>query len=194
MTKVNRDHIWMFFEHGIDISTKTLYLGYGADDEMDLDQKATADVLKGLHVLSNIRPEEPIRILLNNTGGDTQHGLAIYDAIHNVTSPVHITVYGHCYSIGAWILQAADKRIMSKHSSLMIHDGDSVVSGKKEEFKNWHKFYEEQDHRCREILLERIREVQPGYTLRQVEKMLKTDTVMWPAQALALGLIDEIIE
>lgn len=194
MAKVNKDQVWLFYEHGIELSTKTLYLGYGADDEMDLDQKVTADVLKGLHILSSIRPEEPIRIVMNNTGGDSHHGLAIYDAIRNVPSPVHIIVYGHCYSIAAWILQAGDKRIMSKHSSLMIHDGDNSISGKKQEFKNWQKFYEEQDHVCREILLERIREKHPGYAMSKLEKMLKTDTIFWPREALELGLIDEVIE
>lgn len=192
--RVNKEQIWLFYEHGIELSTKTIYLGYGADDEMDLDQKVTADVLKGLRILSSIRPEEPISILMNNTGGDTQHGLAIYDAIRNVASPVHITVYGHCYSIGAWILQAGDMRRMSKHSSLMIHDGDSIVSGRKEEFKNWHKFYQEQDQVCRDILLERIHEKNPKFSISKLERMLKTDTIMWPKQALELGLIDEVIE
>lgn len=182
--RINKDQVWLFYEHGIELSTKTLYLGFGADEEVDLDQKVTADVLKGLHILSSIRPEEPIRIMMNNQGGDTQHGLAIYDAIRNVSSPVHITVYGHAYSIAAWILQAGDVRRMSKHSSLMIHDGQGTKS----------RFFKEQDSLCRDILLQRIKEKHPEYSAARLQKLLDTDTYLWPQQALELGLIDEVVE
>lgn len=184
MARVNKDQVWLFFEHGIELSTKTLYLGSGTDTEIELDEKVTADVLKGLHILSSIRPEDPIRIMLNNQGGDTQHGLAIYDAIRNVSSPVHIVVYGHCYSIAAWILQAGDKRMMSKHSSLMIHHGQG-------EKTQWAK---EEDDLCMDILLERIREKHPEFSKARLNKMLLKDTYMRPKQALELGLIDEILE
>jgi ATP-dependent Clp protease, protease subunit len=194
MAKISKDHIYLFFEHGIDISTKTLYMG-GEDEEkeIDLDSGLTARVIKGLRVLSAIRPEDPIHIILNNQGGDTQHGLAIYDAIRMVPGPVHITVMGHCYSMAAWVLQAGDIRRMTKHSSIMIHDGDSTVSGKKEETRNWFKFYQEQDEICRQILLSKIKEKHPDFPPAKLMKMLKTDTILWAPQALELGLVDEIV-
>lgn len=184
MAKVNKDQIWLFYEHGIELATKTLYIGHGQEPVMDLDDKVAADVLKGLHILSSIRPEEPIRILVNNQGGDTQHGLAIYDAIRNVSSPVHATVYGHCYSIAAWILQAADIRRMSKNSSMMIHHGEGTRD----------QFTKEQDERCMDILLERIREKNPDYSRARLNAMLLKDTYLWANQALELGLIDEVVE
>ena len=184
MARINKDHIDKFYDYNIELATKTLYLGFGDSSDHDLDEKITAHIIKGLHILSTIRPEEPIRIIMNNQGGDTQHGLAIYDTIRGLSSPVHIDVYGHCYSIGAWILQAADHRRMSKHSSLMIHDGEGTKD----------KFHREQDEKCRDILLARIREKHPDYKVSVLQKLLDTDTYMWPEQALALGLIDEVIE
>lgn len=184
MARVNKEQVWLFFEHGVELATKTIYLGTGDSDDYDLDQKVTADVLKGLRILSSIRPEEPISIILNNQGGETQHGLAIYDAIRSLSSPVHITVYGHCYSIGAWILQAGDVRRMSKHSSLMIHHG----SGDKTTFDR------EMDEKCVDILLDRIKEKHPDFSKKQLDKMLLKDSYMWPEDALKLGLIDEIGE
>ena len=190
----NRDQLYLFLEHGVELDTKTIYMGYGLDPEMDIDQGLARNVIMGLRILSSIRPEEPISIIVNCQGGDTQHGFAIYDAIRMVNSPVHITVIGHCYSMAAWILQAGDIRRISRNSSLMIHDGDSTVSGRKDETKSWYKFYEEQDVMCREILLQKIREKNPGFTMAKLEKMLKTDTILWPQQALELGLIDEVLE
>lgn len=194
MARISKDHISYFLEHDVDISTKTIYMGAGKDEECDVDQHLASNVIKGLRILSAIRPEEPIQLIINCQGGDTQHGLAIYDAIRMVPGPVHATILGHCYSIAAWIIQAADLRRMSKSSSLMIHDGDSVVSGNKSETKNWYHFYQEQDIYCRHLLLNKIKEKHPDFTMNKLEKMLKTDTILWPQQALDLGLIDEVIE
>lgn len=194
MSKIYKDQIHLFFEHGVDISTKTIYLGYGGDEEMDVDQVLASNVIKGLRILSSIRPEDPINIIMNCQGGDTQHGFAIYDAIRMSPSQVHVTIIGHCYSMAAWILQAADVRRMSEYSSIMIHDGDNAVSGRKDETRSWYKFYQEQDELARDILLQRIREKNPSFPANKLDKMLKTDTILWPNQALELGLIDEIVK
>jgi ATP-dependent Clp protease protease subunit len=184
MARLSKDHLYLFLEHNVEVATKTIYIGYGATEDMDLDHKVAADVLKGLHILSSIKPDEPINIIINNQGGETQHGLAIYDKIRSMSSTVTITVYGHCYSIGAWILQAGDIRRMSKNSSLMIHHG----SGDKTQFDK------EMDQKCFDILLKRIREKKPDYTAKQLDKLLLKDTYLWPEQALELGLIDEVLE
>jgi ATP-dependent protease ClpP protease subunit len=184
MSRISKDHIYLLFEHGIDIASKTIYIGYGDDEECDLDQKVAADVLKGLHILSVIRPEDSINVLMNCQGGYTQHGFAIYDKIRSLTTPVNITIYGHCYSMASWILQAADHRSMSRNSTLMIHHGD----GPKDAFSK------EQDKRCTRILLDKIREKNPEFTEARLNKMLLRDTYLWPEEALALGLIDEVLE
>lgn len=182
--RISKDYIYLLYEHNIDISTKTIYLGYGGAEDCDVDEVLAADVLKGLHLLSTIKPEEPIHIILNCQGGDTQHGLAIYDAIRNVKSPVHITVYGHCYSMAAWILQAGDIRRMSKNSSLMIHHGEGSKTA----------FDRQQDDTCVDILLDRIREKHPTYSRQKLDKQLLKDWYMIPEEALELGLIDEVVE
>jgi ATP-dependent protease ClpP protease subunit len=184
MARINKDHIDKFYDCNIELNSRTLYIGYGEDKDFDLDQKVTADILKGLHILTTSSKELPIFIILNNQGGDTIHGLAIYDAIRSLPNHVTITVYGHCYSIGAWILQAADTRKMAKHSAIMIHHGE----GEKTQFDK------ELDNKCVDILLNRIREKNPDYTKKQLDKLLLKDTYMWGEEALKLGLIDEVGE
>lgn len=184
MAKINKDNLNYFIDNDIDISTKTIYLGHGKSDSCDVDEHLAANVIKGLHILSSIRLGDPINIIINSQGGDTQHGLAIYDAIRLVSSPVHITVFGHCYSIAAWILQAGTIRRMTANSSLMIHDGEGTKS----------KFFKEQDIKCRDILLARIREKHPDFSVTKLQKMLDTDTYLWADQALALGLVDQVVE
>jgi ATP-dependent Clp protease protease subunit len=184
MAKLNKDHIDYFFEYGLELATRTIYIGYGDDEDSDLDQKVAANVIKSLCILSNASPDLPINIIINNQGGFAIHGLAIYDAIRQVPNHVVITVYGHCYSIGAWILQAGDTRRISPHSSLMIHHG----SGDKNEFDR------ELDQICLQLLLKRIREKNPSFTEKQLDKLLLKDSFMWPTKALELGLVDEVLE
>lgn len=184
MARINRDYIDYFYEYNLDLNGRTLYLGYGDDEDSDMDQKVCADILKGLHILTTVSRELPINIIMNNQGGFVYHGLAIYDAIRNLPNHVTISVYGHCHSIGAWILQAADTRKMAKHASLMIHHGE----GNKTEFER------KMDTKCMDILLAKIHEKKPEFTRKQLDKMLLKDTYLWAEEALELGLIDEVIE
>lgn len=191
---MSRDHVDNFFEKHVDLGTRTIYYGYGDEAEEGIDHVLTAAVLKGLHLMSRNRADEPILFLINCEGGDVQHGLAVYDRIEAMKCRVTAEVWGSCYSMAAWVLQAADVRRMSKSSSLMIHDGDGSLNGKKKDMIQWQKFDQERDKLCEEILLRRMRQKDPSITLRKLQKMLATDTILWPHQALELGLIDEVIE
>lgn len=183
MARISKDYIQYFYEHNVDISTKTIYFGYGiADSDIELDHKLASDVIKGLHLLSHIRPDDPIRIIMNCQGGSVEHGLAIYDAIKACKSPVHIVVMGSAYSMAVWVLQAADHRMMSPSSSLMIHDGEGPKDA----------FTKRQDVYCRDILLLSIKEKNPKFTVGELQAMLDTDTYLSSWEALDLGLIDEI--
>lgn len=183
-----------FMEYDVDFTSRTIYLGFGEDEECDVDQYLAKQVIKSLYIMDRTRQDQPITVIINNQGGDSQHGMAIYDAIKMCKSAVHGVVIGHAYSMGAWILQACDVRKMSKHSSMMIHDGDGVVSGRKEELKHWKKFYDELDEVCQDILYSRIKEKIPNFPITKLKSMLRTDTILWPQQAVDLGLCDEIVE
>ncbi len=183
MPRINRDYLDQFLHYNVDVATRTIYLGYGVAEDIDVDQTVASNIIKSLFILSSTRKEEPINMIINCQGGDTQHGLAIYDAIRMVQCPVHITVIGHCYSIAAWILQAGTVRRMTEHSSLMIHHGEGSKTA----------FDKEQDEKCSEILLSRIREKHPNYSEQKLDKLLLKDSYMWPQQALELGLIDEVV-
>lgn len=192
MARVAKEHLDLFYQHGIDIGTKCLYLMDSSEGE--IDARVAADITKGLHILSRIRPEEPIYIIINSGGGDVNQGLAIYDAIRRTPCKVIATVVGTCYSIAAWILQAADHRIMTPHSSLMIHEGETAYSGNVQTVHKSMEFDARQSELCEALLIERIREKHPGFPMIKLKRLLRIDTYMTPQEALDLGLIDEISE
>lgn len=189
MGKFLRDDIDKFFDYNINIPAKTLYLG--KEDGVEHSMAETA--VKGLNILDAKNRKKKLTILMNNPGGDEYHGLAIYDAIKACKSPTIIKVFGHCMSMGAWILQAGDKRIMSPNSTLMIHYGTTAYEGHSKDFDRWS---EENKRICalmEDHLLERIHEKHLRYSKEKLQKEMMFDLILNAQQAVELGLADKIL-
>lgn len=74
-------------------------------------------------------PGEPITIDINSPGGSVVDGLAMYDLIMGLRAKgTHVTTraLGAAFSMGAVLLQAADDRIVTPHSKMLIHEGHQV--------------------------------------------------------------------
>ena len=199
MNKLIRDDIEKFYHYGVDIPSKTLFIGSGnySDDEPKNDGGVNyimaEKAVKGLHILDSKNRNKAITILMNNVGGDEYHGLAIYDAIKACKSKTRIKVYGHAMSMGAWILQAADKRYLSQHSTVMIHYGTWEFAGHALDAKETAK---ENDRLCslmEDHLLQRIKEKHPRYTRETLQELMRFDRYLTSSQAIELGLADSII-
>lgn len=144
--KFKKDDIDQFMENDLYLPTRTLYMGsithFDEGEESGTDYAMAERMVKALHILethdaASKRGEKPITIIMNNIGGDIFHGMAIYDAIRNCTNHVTIKVYGHAMSMGSIILQAADQRIMSPNSKIMVHYGQLSMSGHSNTSKQW---------------------------------------------------------
>ena len=75
-----------------------------------------------------------ITIYINSPGGEVISGLAVYDYIKIMKSPVRTVTIGDAASMGAIIFLAGKKREMLPHTRILIHDpsyGHLDVSGKK---------------------------------------------------------------
>lgn len=198
--RVNKESIDRFYDYDIHIETRTLYIGSANADvehgESGVDATMAERAIKGLHLLDSSAPtgDKPISIVMNNPGGDFYHGLAIFDAIKACKNHVTVVVYGHAMSMGAVILQAADKRVMSPNAKMMIHYGTGGFDGHAKTFQKWAEEYKTLDGWLEKTLLERIKEKQPNYTLAKVQKLCDHDTFLTAKEALDLGLIDEILE
>lgn len=189
MTRINRDHISNYYDHGIDLDSKTI------DFSGEITEELAVRTIKSLRILDRILPEKPITIMINSEGGEVDQGLAIYDEIRRCKSQVNTEVVGVAYSMAAWILQAGDTRRATRHSSIMIHQGEEGGLGdRKKDIKKWLRYSDEQDLLCENILLEKIHVRHPEYTRKSLRGLLDVDTIMWPTQAVELGLLDEIIE
>lgn len=198
MKNLKLDNIDKFYEIDLYIPTRTLFIGSveGQDaEEVGTDFRMAERVIKGLHVLDS-QNDSPIRIIMNNIGGDEYHGMAIYDAIRRCRSHVTMEVAGHAMSMGSVILQAADRRLMTENSRFMMHYGTPILSHPDLHVKQQDSWQEE-DKKFRkwmeDLYLDKIREAKPRFKRERLQHWLDFDKILWPREAVEFGLVDEVL-
>lgn len=194
MARVKTD-LEYFYDYGINLSTRTLYLGSLDTDaegqDSGVNHSMAERAILGLHLL-DMKKDDPITIIMNNPGGDVYHGLAIIDAIGACSNHVTIKVYGMAFSMGAWILQAADERVMAKNSRCLIHYGSTSIEGHSKSATVWAQEEEKINTLMEDAFLTKIKAKHPRFTRKQLHDMLKFDTVFSAQEAVDLGLADKV--
>lgn len=185
-----------WFDYSVYAPKRLVYIGDGVGtgaEILEVDATMNELAIKALTFLDSWSTE-PITIYLNTLGGDWYHGMGIYDLICSLLSYVTIIVIGHACSMGSIILQAADDRVMSHHSVMMIHDGSEYLSSDAKSVEAWAATIKPVRHQMYSIYLEQIRRTRSHYTLKQVEKLCEHDKIFTASQAIEIGLADRVLE
>ena len=185
----------LFHETGLDLSSRTLFMGSEWVDveggEGGTDAIMAERVIKNLHLLENVS-HRPITIIVNNLGGDEYHGMAMFDAIKQSPCSVTMIVRGHAMSMGSILLQAADERVMGPCATQMVHYGTFASYSHSKDFQRHARESLRLDHWMEGVYLDRIRQKQPKYTLKKLRALLRFDKFMTAQQSIDLGLADRI--
>lgn len=183
-----------FHEHNLFLPTRTIYFGgknyYDNSDEVT--SQTVSELIKNLHILEH-REISPISILLNTIGGSWEDGIAVYDIIKALKSPVTIIGLGKVYSMGSIILQACGKRVLTKNTYVLIHDGVEGYYGDSKSFERWAKISTKTRTTMYKIYYERMKQKRKRITLKEIEEICSHDTIYTAEQAVVMGLADEII-
>lgn len=199
MARINKESLDRFYDYDIYVTTRTIYMGSAEADieegESGTDAKMAERAIKALHILDMDAPnaDKPITIILNSPGGDVYHGLAIYDAIKACKNHVTVIVYGMAMSMGSWIFQAADERVVSKNSRIMIHYGDTSHEGHSKSALVWAKEEERINKKMEDVFMEKILDKNPHFTRKELQDLLNFDTVLTAEEAVNLGLADRLL-
>jgi ATP-dependent Clp protease protease subunit len=147
-------------------------------------------VIAQLLFLDADNPEKDIYLYINSPGGVVTAGLAIYDTMQYIRSPVHTICIGMAASMGAILLAAGakGKRSALPNARIMLHQPSGGSQGTAADI----------EIAAREILglrerLNGILSHHTGQTAEQVEADLDRDRYMSAQESLEYGLIDEVI-
>ena len=127
---------------------------------------------------------------INSPGGSVIAGLALYDTIQHIASPVITANIGMAASMASFILGAGErgKRIALPHSRVMIHQPMGGSEGQAEDVR----VEAEQIMRIKNTLVTMYADM-TGQTRERLLSDLDRDNYMSAQQALDYGLIDKII-
>lgn len=88
------------------------------------------EITEKLLYLEGIAPGKDITFYINSPGGSITAGMAVYDTMQLVTSPITVVVTGMAASMGSILLSGAPKgrRLLYPHSRVLIHQ--PLISGR----------------------------------------------------------------
>ena len=140
--------------------------------------------------LESENPEKEINMYINSPGGSVTAGLAIYDTMQYISSPVATLCLGQAASMGALLLTAGAKgmRYALPNSRILIHQPMGGFQGQATDI----------DIQAREIirLKEKLSEILASHTgadLAKVRHDTERDYFMSAQEAVDYGLIDKIL-
>ncbi|MCS6853842.1 MAG: ATP-dependent Clp endopeptidase proteolytic subunit ClpP [Elioraea sp.] len=141
--------------------------------------------------LESENPNKDIAFYINSPGGVVTSGLAIYDTMQYIRSPVSTVCIGQAASMGSLLLAAGakGKRYALPNSRIMVHQPSGGAQGQATDI----------EIQAREILAIRARLNQiyakhTGQDLETIERTLERDRFMSGEEAKAFGLIDQVVE
>jgi ATP-dependent Clp protease protease subunit len=163
--------------------------GFGGQVDTDSANMIIAQLL----YLESEDPEKEINLYINSPGGMVTAGLAVYDTMQYIKSPITTICIGMAMSFGAVLLAAGTKgrRFCLPNSRIMIHQpliyGDGI-SGQVTDIQIEAQEMSETKARLNEIIARHT-----GQTITRVTADSERNFYMSAEEAKTYGLVDEII-
>jgi|TARA_B100001094_G_C18098285_1_gene754258 ATP-dependent Clp protease, protease subunit len=171
-------------EWGVNSKTNTTYMNF----EFDIDSLYSTIVK--LDYLVRVNPHlNAINLNIASYGGDVYAMLGLVDYIHNMDIKVNTHCVGTCMSAAAVLLACGTgERTMTKHSTVMVHEGSAVEVGKSTDVMRGVDHLKELAKDINELLAEVTNK-----DVKFWKRMNRNDTYLDAAQCLEYGIIDKII-
>nr|WP_244459954.1 ATP-dependent Clp endopeptidase proteolytic subunit ClpP [Roseomonas fluvialis] len=141
--------------------------------------------------LESENPSKDIAFYINSPGGVVSAGLAMYDTMQYIRSPVSTVCIGQAASMGSLLLCAGakSKRYALPNSRIMVHQPSGGAQGQATDI----------EIQAREILKlrQRLNEIyvkHTGQPIEAIERKLDRDSYMSAEEARDFGLVDHVVE
>ncbi|RIA93565.1 ATP-dependent Clp protease proteolytic subunit [Glomus cerebriforme] len=157
-----------------------------------IEDSVASVVIAQLLFLEAENPDKPISLYINSPGGCVTAGMAIYDTMQYIQSPVSTLCNGQACSMGSLLLAAGEpgKRYALPNSSIMIHQPIGGATGQASDIA----IHAKEILRVRERLNKIYKKHTKKHSLEEIEKAVERDYFMDAEEALEFGLIDKVLE
>jgi ATP-dependent Clp protease protease subunit len=153
--------------------------------------QVSALICAQLLFLESENPNKEISFYINSPGGVVSSGLAIYDTMQYIRSPVSTVCIGQAASMGSLLLCAGEKgkRFALPNARVMVHQPSGGAQGQATDI----------EIQAREILnlrkrLNQIYVDHTGQPLEAIEAKLERDSYMSAQEAKEFGLVDDVVK
>jgi ATP-dependent Clp protease protease subunit len=159
----------------------------------EVSDKSARAVTEDLLYLEASDPGKEITFYLNTPGGSITAGMAIYDTMQLIESPIRVIVTGMAASMGSILLcgAAKGKRFLYPHSRVLIHQ--PLITGRMVAVAVDINIQAEEMEKLREEL-NMILANASGQPLDKVQKDTDRDFYLNATEAIDYGLADAIVE
>ncbi len=151
------------------------------------------DITEKLLYLEATNPGEEITFYINTPGGSITAGMAVYDTMQMVSSPITVVVTGMAASMGSILLCGAKKgrRLLYPHSRVLIHQ--PLISGRFIGPATDINIQAQEMEKLRQELNQILAD-SSGQPLDRITQDTDRDFYLNAEEALAYGLADEIVD
>lgn len=167
------------------LKERIIFVTGGVED--GLASLVTAQLL----FLESENPKREIAMYINSPGGIVTSGLAIYDTMQYIRSPISTVCIGQAASMGSLLLAGGEKnlRIALPNARIMVHQPSGGFRGQASDIERHAEDIIATKRRLNEIYVKHT-----GQPYEKVERTLDRDHFMTAEEAQAFGIVDRVYE
>ena len=141
--------------------------------------------------LESENPKKEIAMYINSPGGVVTSGLAIYDTMQYIRSPVATVCTGMAASMGSFLLAAgeAGHRIALPNARIMVHQPSGGFRGQASDIERHAEDIIKTKRRLNQLYAKHT-----GRSVEEIERALDRDNFLSSEEAQAFGLVDHVYE
>lgn len=154
-----------------------------------VEDNMAGSITAQLLFLESENPKKEISMYINSPGGVVTAGMAIYDTMQYIKSPVSTVCMGQACSMGSLLLAAGepDMRIALPNSRVMVHQPSGGFRGQASDIERHAQDILAMKKRLNEIYVKHT-----GKKYALIEKTLDRDHFMTADEAKDFGIVDHV--
>ena len=148
-------------------------------------------IVAQLLFLESENPKKEIAMYINSPGGVVTAGMAIYDTMQYIRSPVSTVCMGMAASMGSFLLTAGEKgqRVALPNARIMVHQPSGGFRGQASDIERHAEDIIKTKRQLNELYSKHT-----GQPIEVIERTLDRDYFLSSEEAKAFGLIDHVYE